>query len=92
MAVGRPIRRIRNARSAPLSEQRFTDALSFLMALINSPDVALELKLKAAISLLPFQAVRVDERGKKERAAERAEKLASEGGPFAPPPPPRKPN
>jgi hypothetical protein len=92
MALDRPIRRIRNGRAAPLGEHQFTDAASFLMAVINSPDVALEVKLKAAVSLLPFQAVRVNERGKKERAAERAEELASEGGPFAPPPPPRKPN
>jgi len=92
MALDRPIRRIRNGRSAPLSDRRFTDALSFLMAMINSPDVVIELKLKAAIACLPYQEVPAAEVGKKATAQERADALAAEGGPFVPPPPPRKPN
>jgi hypothetical protein len=92
MALDRPIKRIRSARSAPLSDQRFTDAATFLMALINSPDVAIELKLKAAISLLPYQEVPAADIGKKQTAQDRADALAAEGGPFAPPPEPRKPN
>ena len=90
MALDRPIRPIRKPRNAILGSERFTDALSFLMALINSPDVAVELKLKAAIACLPYQEVPAAEVGKKQLAQEQAEEAAQ--GIYAPPPEPKRPN
>jgi hypothetical protein len=67
----------------------FSSAAEFLMAVINSA-APLDLKVRAAISLLPFQGVRADERGKKDLAEERAEEAAQ--GVYAPPPQPKRPN
>ena len=88
--IVRPIRRIRNARSQLLSERHFPDAETFLMVLLNTPDVAVELKVRCAIALLPFQLAQVAERGLKAERQERAE--AIKDGPFATPPAPKRPN
>jgi hypothetical protein len=73
-------------------EGPFSSAIEYLMSLLNHPDVPIDLKARAAISLLPFQTPRADEVGKKGRALERAEAVAASAGAFAVPATPRKPN
>jgi hypothetical protein len=63
----------------------FSSAAEFLVAVLNS-EALLDLKVRAAISLLPFQEVRADEIGKKEAAAERAQAAARGPRGRAPPP------
>ena len=71
----RPIRPVRKPRNAISSPQRFATGAQFLLHLLNEPGVAIQLKIKAAVALLPYE-------GKKMQAAAAAVEAAV--GPYAP--------
>ncbi len=73
------------------SIQPYDDPLEYLMSLVNSPDEGIDEKLRAdcAKAALPYYHGKIIAKGKKEKAKNTAEEIAS-GGFFTPMAPPGK--
>ena len=68
---------------------RYDDAMQFLVDVMNHTGLPIAVRGDAAKQLLPYQHARIGEKGKKEKAKERASELANGGGKFTPKKPPQ---
>lgn len=70
-----------------MPRKHYADSLSFLQDVMNHASLPIAVRADAAKQLLPYQHARMGEQGKKEKAKDRAHKVA--GGKFTPKRPPQ---
>lgn len=78
--------------SAPaMPRARYDDSKSFLLDVMNHDELPLAVRADAAKQLLPYQHARLGDKGKKEKANERAKEVAGrgQGVKFTPKAPPQ---
>lgn len=77
------------ASSAPaMPRARYDDSKAFLLDVMNHGQLPLAVRADAAKQLLPYQHARLGDKGKKEKASERAAEVARRGVKFTPKVPP----
>ena len=80
-----------DTKSPTMPRKRYEDPMTFLQDVMNHAGLPIAVRADAAKQLLPYQHARLGEQGKKEKAKERAHKLAEQSGkrkrlqPMSPP-------
>lgn len=75
--------------TAKMPKSKYTDSLEFLTDLMNLDKAPLAMRARAAEQLIPYQHARIGEKGKKEKANERAKELSQGGKKFGTKRPPK---